>query len=156
MRYVIILLVFSGLILLLQASSCGRKENNCSAIRVSILGVGSSHNSGLQCQNCHVYQGSGPGCFTLAGSIYRDNGFDPYPDGEIRMYTLPNGQGENRGTLYTDNSGNFYTTQTIDYSQELYPVLVDGNNKAYYMNTPVTEGNCNRCHSEFAQRIRVD
>ncbi len=142
--------------MLLQSSACKRKENNCSATRISILGFGTSHNSAQSCQNCHIYQGSGPGCFTLAGSIFRDNGFDAYPDGEIRMYTQPNGQGQNKATLYTDNSGNFYTTQAIDFSQDLYPVLIDGNNKEYYMVSPVTEGNCNRCHGEFAQRIKVD
>ncbi len=156
MRYLVTLLAIGALIMLLQASSCKRKENNCTAIRVSILGVGNSHNNGQQCQSCHAYQGVGTGCFTVAGSIYRDNGVDPYRDGEIRLYTEPNGQGNNKGTLYTDARGNFYTTQSIDFSADLYPVLVDGDDNKYFMITPVTEGNCNRCHGEFAQRIKVD
>jgi hypothetical protein len=156
MRWAIVLGLVVGFVLLLQASSCRRKENNCTATRISILGFGSSHNSGQSCQNCHAFQGIGVGCFTTSGTIYRDNGYDFYPDGEIRMYTQPDGQGENRGTLYTDNTGNFYSTRPIDYSGGLYPVLIDGNDKAYYMVSPVDEGNCNRCHGEYEQRIKVD
>ncbi len=155
MRYILILLLsmlFVGSLALV--SSCKKTpSNNCTAVRVSIPGVGLSHNNGQPCQRCHIYQSFGPGCFSISGSVYQANKIDYFTKGEIRIYTEPNGQGQLKGTFYVDSRGNFYSTATIAWSEEYYVAFDDGNGNTKHMQNKVNSGDCNSCHGTFANRI---
>jgi len=114
-----------------------------------------SHNHGTQCVSCHTLGEAGPGCFTLAGSVYQPNKTDPYTAGEVRLYTQLNAQGELRGTFYIDGKGNFYTTAKIEWGPSLYATIYDANGNPKHMQDAVNDGNCNHCHSAMDDRLTL-
>lgn len=157
MRKAVVLLTMLFLIGL-QAAFVGCKKtpsNNCTAVRVAVPGIGFSHNNGQECQNCHFYQGFGTGCFNISGSVYKANKIDFYAQGEIRLFTQPNGQGQQVGTFYVDSRGNFYSTAGINWSQNLFATFNDGNGNNQHMQAAITSGDCNSCHGDFNDRIFV-
>lgn len=156
MRTLYVLAVFIGLVILPAASGCSKSSSsasNCTETRISIPGLGRSHQNGNQCVTCHTFQGVGPGCFTIGGSVYQANKVDPYTAGEIRLHTLPNGQGELKGTYYIDGKGNFYSTAKIEWNQTLYVSMYDANGNAKHMQGVTNDGNCNRCHGAADDRL---
>jgi len=106
----------------------------------------SSHNSGMNCMECHKEGGTGEGVFKVAGTVYDKNG-QIYPGTTVKLYTGPNGSGELKYTLEVDKSGNFYTTENIDFGQGLYPA-VEGRGGVKYMPTSASSGACNSCHDQ--------
>ena len=59
-------------------------------------------------------------------------------------------------TLEVDGRGNFYTTESINWTAGLYPV-VQSDQGFRYMVTPTTTGACNSCHDGSSQsRIYAD
>jgi hypothetical protein len=106
-----------------------------------------SHNASSNCANCHKQWGSGPGYFTASGTIYDSFQNNQYPNTFIRFYTGPNGTGNLKYTIKGDKFGNFYTTETMDFSGGLY-VSVQGINAAKHMSTPLYMAECNSCHNK--------
>ncbi len=140
-------------------ASCTRDEEEenggCGVSNVSAANTSRSHNQGQNCLSCHRSEGSGKGCFTAAGTVYKTDG-SIQPNTIIRLYTQPNGQGELRATINGDNLGNFFTTNTINYSGGLYPAVQSASGEIAYMPSSITSGACNSCHNNSQNRIRVD
>ena len=156
MRALSTLFTIIMLVVLSAGASCTRTSSaasNCTAVRISLPGISQSHNNGSQCASCHIFQGVGPGCFTLAGSVYTANSIDPYTTGQVRLYTQQNAQGILKGTYYIDAKGNFYTTAKIDWGAGLYASMYDANGNAKHMQGITNDGNCNRCHGEASERL---
>lgn len=125
--------------------SCGKTEP--SVTLVSAPGLTTSHNPSVNCMNCHKAGGTAKSYFTTAGTIYDSFQNNVYPNTYVRFYTQPNGGGELKYTIRGDAKGNFYTTESMDFSDGLY-VSVQGINAAKHMSTPVYIGQCNSCHNK--------
>ncbi len=115
-------------------------------------GNGISHNMGLNCMNCHYSGGPGEGVFTVAGTVYDTSKAVTFPGATINLYTGPGGTGTLKYTLKADGSGNFHTTQSIDFTTALYPA-VQGKTSTHYMSTSISMGQCNGCHGITTNRI---
>jgi hypothetical protein len=68
------------------------------------------------------------------------------------LYTGPGGTGTLKYTLIADGSGNFHTTQAVDFGTGLYPA-VQGKTNTFYMSMSITMGQCNGCHGVTTNRI---
>ncbi len=107
----------------------------------------SSHNAGRDCLECHG--------FSVAGTIYRDDGAIPYPGATVRLTSEASGAGEVLISLVTDRSGNFYTTQSVDWGRGPYADVTDSAGTLRPMETPLSGGACNSCH-DAGERIRAE
>jgi hypothetical protein len=132
----------SLLVLFMVIQSCTKKNQN--DVKISSNG-GHSHHHGENCMNCHKDGGPGDGWFTAGGSANDSLGGNPYANVTVYLYSRRNGQGILKHILNGDAAGNFYTTENIDFSNGVYPV-VKGVNGTRYMQTSITMGQCNSCH----------
>ncbi len=115
-----------------------------------------SHNFGKNCMNCHVSGGEGEGRFSLAGSIYQADLSSKAPNGVMKFYSKPNGEGKLLKTVEVDAKANFYTTSNMDFSQDVYPVAVGKSGKMKFMSTPITNGSCTSCHGNTTEKLWID
>ncbi len=138
--------LFCGLFII---SSC-KKSNNVT--NISSTGASESHNMGRNCMTCHKSGGEGKGWFNVAGTVYNSTFNNTYPNGTVYLYTGPNGTGTLKYTIQVDAKGNFYTTESIDFSGGLYPA-VKGNGATQYMNSSISMGQCNSCHGVSQNKI---
>lgn len=134
-------------------SACEKEEGE-NETKISSYSSNESHHTGDNCMNCHRSGGSGEGWFQIAGSVYHEDQSTPYPNATIRLYSGPEGSGDLKATVEVDLKGNFYTTESIDFGNGLY-AMAEGESESSYMETLLTDGQCNRCHGESAGRIRV-
>lgn len=114
-----------------------------------------SHNAGQDCLSCHKSggTGAGKGIFTVAGTVYNNNG-GAQSSATVTIYAA--GTNNVQATLSTDGLGNFWTTQAI---AALVPAagqtLVQGVNavirptggSSRSMLGVISNGSCNSCHS---------
>ena len=143
-----LVLVFSLLMIVLL--SCGKEGEN--EQKVSANGTSRSHHTGQDCMSCHSNGGSGEGWFTIAGSVYDNAKISAYANTTVNLSTGINGTGTLKYTIWGDASGNFYTTENIDFGSGLY-VSVKGNAAPKYMTTAITNGKCNSCHGVSTDKI---
>jgi len=142
------LLFFFGFVtlLFLSCNSDGNDKN------ISKYLSERSHNMGMNCMECHKKNGGGDGWFVAAGTVYDTLQMSTYPGATVKLYTGPNGTGTLVSTIEVDTKGNFHTTETIDFSVGLYPVVV-GNVGTKYMGSAISMGACNSCHGVTTDRI---
>jgi len=113
-----------------------------------------SHNMGQNCMSCHRQGESGEGWFTVAGTLYDSTLTNTLPNKLIWLYSGADGSGQLIATLEVDGRGNFFTTDSIDFSNGLF-TGVEGTSKTFYMENAITTGNCNSCHGVSTDRIWV-
>ena len=118
---------------------------------ISQHGTTTSHvdeRRGQNCMDCHVDGTGNPYIYTLAGTVYQQA--DPaqvYPNATVYLYSQPNGRGDLVATIEVDANGNFFTTQSINFNEGLYPAIVgNASEDPVYMPANVTTGQCNSCH----------
>ncbi len=104
-----------------------------------------SHNTGLNCMDCHIKGGDGNGWFKMAGTVRNKSGIAPYITAKVELRTAQSGGGSTLYRVEVDQKGNFYTTNTIDFGTGLYASVVGGT-ATQYMTLTVTNGACNLCH----------
>lgn len=138
-------------------TSTGNNNNNGNTGNVAIM----SHNAGQDCMSCHKQGGGGKGVFTVAGTVYNNNG-GAQTSATVTIYAA--GTNNVQATLSTDGLGNFWTTQAI---AALVPAagqtLVQGVNAVVRptgggsraMNGVISNGSCNACHSSAGGVGRV-
>ena len=143
-----LVLAFSLLMIIFQ--SCEKEGEN--EQKISANGTGRSHHTGQDCMSCHSSGGSGEGWFTVAGSVYDNAKINAYANTTVNLYTGINETGTLKCTIWGDASGNFYTTENIDFGSGLY-VSVKGSAAPKYMTTPITNGKCNSCHGITTDKI---
>ena len=105
--------------------------------------LGSSHNTGKNCQSCHK--------FTVAGSVYKKDMVSVYPGAVMKLTTQAGGAGNVVATIATDKSGNLYTSSGISFGSGLY-VGITGASGTKYMTAAITSGACNSCHGSSAAK----
>jgi cytochrome c553 len=131
-------------------ASCTKTETKISSTNSS-----KSHNMGKNCMECHKSGGKGEGWFTAAGTVYNSNLSSTNPNGFVELYTQANGAGTLVKRIAVDGLGNFYTTETIDFSTGLYPVVVSSTGNKMYMGSSITTGACASCHGSSQDKIWV-
>ena len=102
--------------------------------------------------SCHRSGGSGEGWFTIAGTVYDAAKNETFSNATITLYTGPGRTGTLKATIQADKYGNFYTTENIDFENGLY-TSVEGSSNITYMNSTLTNGQCNSCHGVNTDRI---
>lgn len=128
------------------------KKANGGETKISKNGDDESHNKGENCMECHKSGGKGEGIFNIAGTVYNEALSSELPNTTIKIYSGPNGTGTLKYTIEGDALGNFYTTEDIDFSGDLYPA-VEGNTTTKYMASSISNGKCNSCHGVSTDKI---
>jgi len=147
-------IIFPFIVLaILIFQSCEENENET---LVSANNGTKSHNMGENCMSCHKSGGEGEGWFVVAGTVYNNKFSAVEPNGVVKLYTGVAGTGTLRGTIYVDGNGNFYTTNTIDFTGGLYPTVTGKSGSVSSMDSPVTDGKCNSCHGSSTDKIFVN
>lgn len=147
MKKILVLCIAFIAIAFLTLQSCKKNDDNgCGNTNISSTGGTKSHNAGVNCMNCHKDGGGGDGCFTVAGTVYNSSESSIYPDATIKLYTQPEGAGQLVATIYGDAYGNFFTTDGVDFTGGLFPVMSGTNGEYEAMYQGITTGACNSCH----------
>ncbi len=142
-----IIVLFGGIAFL---DSCKKEES--SEAKISHHNGNESHNMGQACMNCHKQGGSGESIFNVAATVYDTTMNSVFPNTTVRLYTGANGSGTLKYTIEVDAKGNFYTTESIDFTNGLYPA-VTGTQGTKYMSSSITTGNCASCHGNTTNKI---
>ena len=145
----ILYILFLGV---LSFIACSKEDEGGNATKVSSYGSQQSHNMGRNCMDCHASGSSGEGWFNVAGTVYDSLLTSTLPNGTIYFYTDANATGTLKYTIQVDAKGNFYTTNNIDFSTALYPV-VKGKSSNQMMSSGITTGQCNSCHGVSTDKI---
>jgi hypothetical protein len=157
LKQIIILASFTTVFMTMASCSKDKNEDSSSGeSNISSTGGNKSHNSGQNCMNCHKSGGEGEGIFNVAGTVYNNQLSAVYPNAVIKLYTQANGGGTLRGTVYADARGNFYTTESIDFSGGLYPAIIGTSGSISYMPVSTTQGACNNCHGGSTAKLSVN
>jgi len=143
--------VFALIVLIILACN---KDNNTS--NISSTNSRKSHNQGQNCMNCHVSGGKGEGWFQAAGTVYDSTLAKTNPNGFIDLYTEPNGAGTLVKRIAVDGLGNFYTTESISFTNGLFPSVVSSTGKKKFMSGSISIGACNSCHGSSQDKIWVE
>ena len=126
------------------------------------LTASSSHNSTSgqnmsgTCQSCHISGGSGPGWWTVAGTVYTQDLSAVSPNGTIYFYSGPEGSGTVVATLEVDANGNFYTSSSILPSAGAYIQIKGISGNIQNMPQFCISGNCNSCHGVTNTKIWIN
>lgn len=141
--------IFILLVFTISFFSCKRNEK---ATNISSYNETESHNMGQNCMNCHRSGGDGEGIFQAAGTVYDSTLTVTLPNTTVYLYTEQGGNGTLKHTVQVDGLGNFYTTESIDYSSGLYPTI-KGTTTSKHMSSPITSGQCNSCHGVSTSKL---
>jgi cytochrome c553 len=146
--------LFAVSVIIVIVPACKKKNDE---EKISKHNSSESRNMNGNCMNCHRQGGSGEGSFNIAGTVFANvAGTQKQPNGFVKLYTLPNGNGELKYTLEVDGLGNFYSTENIDFSAGLYPAIVHANGNVKYMPQTITSGSCNSCHGVSTQNLWIN
>lgn len=138
--------------------SCETEDNDDygeTEVKISSYNDDDSHKNGQNCMSCHSSGGSGEGWFNVAGSVYDSSKINPYPNAVVKLYSEPNESGTLIKLIEVDGKGNFYTTERINFENELYVSVTDTNGNSKIMNSPISTGACNSCHGTSFDNIWV-
>jgi len=136
------------LVLLVALEACSHYEQIQKDLVESTAGDDESHNSGENCGSCHNQNGNEAvreaGWWTVSGTVYNDNN-KVEKNAVIELWEKPNKGGRLIKRLYSDDKGNFYTNQIIDFNGGCYPSITVGS--SYITMEPAySGGSCNSCH----------
>lgn len=133
-------------------SQCAKKS------KTSQHGSAKSHYLASDCMSCHNGD-KAKEVFTVAGSVLNESRTAKQNNATIKLYTKIKATGKLVATLYSDEMGNFYTTQKIDFSQGLFVTLLGTPGvpeDTKHMDKPLFTGNCNSCHGPVGERLGID
>ena len=145
-----IVLKISCFILVSILVSCGHQgTGKCTETNISTK-TRASHNGGRDCARCHQQGNDGRGCFTVCGTVFKSDLSTPMSDAVMVLFS----RDVNDWTKITgvskpipvDKTGNFYTTESIDFVGK-YPAIIK-NGDTIAMSSPLdATASCNSCHS---------
>lgn len=145
--------ILTAAIIIISFHSCEKEEGEDeNETLISSYHSSESHKTGENCMECHKPGGSGEGWFTVAGTVYDAAQESIFPNATVNLYSENNGSGKLIASIQVDKKGNFYTTENIDFGNGIY-TLVEGDADTEFMNSPVTNGQCNACHGISTDRI---
>ena len=145
-------------IVALSIVSCSHYDQIKADLKESSKGDDESHNTGQNCMSCHNVNGSEAaregGWWTVAGSVYASVG-KPQKNATIELWELPNKQGKLIKRLVSDDKGNFYTNEILNFSSGVYPVIIVGSNSKV-MGPAFKGGSCNSCHGVSSSALIIN
>jgi len=153
-KFGITLLAFLIVISTLSLFSC-KKDKAGGGIKTSSYNDNSSHNVGTACMNCHNTGGSNSYWWTIAGTVYKPDTANLNPNSTVYLFSAVNGSGTLTVLLPVDAKGNFYTSSLVDFGSGLFPGIKSSSGEIRYMQSSITNGNCNSCHNP-SRRIIVN
>lgn len=115
---------------------------------------GPTHNAGNNCLVCHKSGGQGDGIFTAGGTVYKTGTTTGVSGATIKLYANADGSGTPVVTMTSNESGNFYTKNSINFGTGLF-VKVTSANGTTSMGSSITQGACNGCHGIVTDKISV-
>ena len=133
------LLILLSFCLMLVIASCSDETSNTEG--GSSTGS-SSHNTGKNCLGCHS--------FKAAGSVYNQTLTSIYSGAIVKLTSGANGTGTILATLTSDNTGNYYTNNSISFGTGIYVSITATGGTVKYMTKAITSGACNACHNGSA------
>lgn len=148
LRTTFLLAVIAAFIFIGQ--SCTKEK--VSEKKISAHNGKESHNMGTNCMNCHKSGGDGEGWFNIGGTVYDSTKTIALANANVKLFTGPNGTGDLKHTIQVDGLGNFYSTESIDFTSGLFPA-VEGPTGTQYMPTATNIGQCYSCHSVTTDKI---
>lgn len=148
MKYFLMIIIIMAFLI-----SCENEDGNETVI--SKNNTAKSHRTGDNCMDCHTQGGDGEGWFTIAGSLYDETQDKTYINGTVVLTTESGGAGETVHIVEVDNNGNFFTTETIDFSNGLYVGIYGINDEKQFMVSKIITGACNSCHGNTIAEIRL-
>lgn len=143
-------LIIVGVLVALDACKHGKCEDGGS----SSAGR-HSHNAGRDCMGCHLPDGEGEGCWTVAGSLYSPGGQHAPAGTRTLLFTRPLGQGDVAIELGSDQSGTIYTSNSLDFGLGLFPAVIGAAGDTVFMDESIRDGACNRCHGSSTDRVTL-
>lgn len=146
--------VLSAFSLIIFSCKSDDDSKGCGITLISQNGENESHNNLQNCMNCHKDGGNGKGCFSVAGSAYDGNG-NALNNGKVELWTGAGGTGTKVATVNIESIGNFFTTEGINFSTPLYPVVYNSSGNKASMPTAISNGACNSCHGVSVSKISV-
>ncbi len=138
--------------------ACSHYEELKKDPKESKSGDDESHNAGQDCASCHNKSGNeaaSEGWWTVAGTVFKTNG-SAQKSASIELWTKPGKQGTLVKKLVTDDLGNFYTDEILNFQGGVYPVLIAASGELE-MNSVFSGGSCNSCHNGITQtKLKID
>lgn len=109
-----------------------------------------SHNAGSNCLSagCHNGDNANIKVFSVAGTVYKSDG-TIQTNATVSLF-VPNSNFL-LASIDTDDSGNFFTTDTVSGLSQGVSVEVEGEIGIRSMNLNPTVGSCNGCHNGTSQ-----
>lgn len=116
----------------------------------------SDERRGQNCMDCH-FTGNNPYVYQVAGTVYKaEDNTSPYANATINLRSGPEVTDELLVTIEVDARGNFYTTESFDFTSGLYPSVVGAAGEApLHMSNFTISGECNSCHGAATLPIYV-
>jgi mono/diheme cytochrome c family protein len=124
-------------------------------VLISQNGETKAHYTGENCMACHSSNGGAPGYFSAAGTVFDSTKTNPYSNARVKLYTEILAGGNLVSTIDADEEGYFYTTDNIDFSAGLYPVVEGTNGETMFMGQPTFSGQCYSCHGISQENIYI-
>jgi len=149
-KFLLFLLIFSSVVLF----SC-KKEKSGTGSKSSSYNDNSSHNVGSDCMSCHNPGGSNQYWWIVAGTVFKPDSVTLNPGSTVYLFSGPNGTGNLIFTLPVDKKSNFYTSNSVSFGTGLYPEVKSSSGEIRTMQSSITNGNCNSCHTS-SNRIIVN
>ncbi|MCA0426705.1 MAG: hypothetical protein LCH37_04650 [Bacteroidetes bacterium] len=144
-------------VLALLISACSHYEELKSDPKESASGDDESHNAGQNCSSCHNKSGTeaaAEGWWTIAGTVFKSDG-RAQGSATIELWEKPGKQGKLIKRLVTDDLGNFYTNQVLNFNGGCYPVVYTSSGEIQ-MTSAFNGGSCNSCHGVTESRIQIN
>ena len=142
-------------ILTLLITSCSKTgaKGTCGVTNISTVSR-SSHNAQKSCTSCHTDGGEGKGCFTVCGTAYQKDRTTPITNAVIVLFSESQGKGSVSNPITCDKSGNFYTTENIDFKGK-YPAIISNGDTTFMGGSLTGTASCNSCHSSQSSQDPV-
>ncbi len=138
--------------------SCSHYDELQANLTESEQGDDESHNAGQNCGSCHNKSGHEAvleaGWWNVSGTVYTSQN-RAQKNAIIELWEKPNKQGKLVKRLVSDDLGNFYTNQILNFNGGVYPTITV-NNQTIAMGTSFNGGSCNSCHGITTSKLSID
>jgi hypothetical protein len=126
--------------------SC-KKEKAGTGSKSSAYDETSSHDVGTACMRCHNTGGSNQYWWIVAGTVFKPDSASLNSNSTLYLFTGQNGAGSLILSLPVDAKGNFYTTSAVSFGSGLFPEIKSPSGEVRFMQSSITSGDCNYCHT---------
>jgi hypothetical protein len=130
-------LVFLSVFFMMFFASCSDDASDSDTGGSSLTGS-SSHNTGKNCLGCHL--------FKAAGSVYSKSLTSIYSGTVNKLSTGANGTGTVLASLNSDNTGNYYANNSINFGTGIYFCVTGTGGTVKHLWSAITNGASNSYH----------